>query len=49
MLRGNWRGQALGSGTDAWKYWDERRAGHLSQGAMAGRWRRHRAQRTAPA
>jgi dihydroxy-acid dehydratase len=29
MLRGNWRGQTLGSGTDAWKYWDERRAGNL--------------------
>jgi dihydroxy-acid dehydratase len=31
MLRGNWRGQILGSGTDAWKYWDERRAGHLDE------------------
>ena len=30
MLRGNWQGQALGSGSDAWKYWDERRAGHIS-------------------
>ncbi len=30
MLRGNFRGQALGSGSDAWKYWDERRAGNLS-------------------
>ena len=29
MLRGNWRGQILGSGTDAWKYWDEKRAGLL--------------------
>ncbi len=29
MLRGNWRGQTLGSGTDVWKYWDERRAGTL--------------------
>ena len=29
MLRGNWRGTALGSGSDAWKYWDERRAGNL--------------------
>src|SRR4051812_48063162 len=27
MLRGNWRGQILGSGTDAWKYWDDKRAG----------------------
>ncbi|MBX3525168.1 MAG: dihydroxy-acid dehydratase [Rhodoblastus sp.] len=30
MLRGNWRGQTLGSGSDAWKYWDERRAGNIS-------------------
>jgi dihydroxy-acid dehydratase len=29
MLRGNWRGQTLGSGSDAWKYWAERRAGNL--------------------
>ena len=26
MLRGNWKGKVLGSGSDAWKYWDERRA-----------------------
>jgi dihydroxy-acid dehydratase len=31
MLRGNWRGQTLGSGSDAWAYWDERRAGNLSE------------------
>ena len=30
MLRGNWKGRVLGSGSDAWKYWDERRAGKLS-------------------
>jgi len=30
MLRGNWKGQTLGSGSDAWKYWDERRAGNIS-------------------
>ncbi len=30
MLRGNWRGDALGSGTDAWKYWDEKRAGAIT-------------------
>jgi dihydroxy-acid dehydratase len=29
MIRGNWRGRPLGSGTDVWKYWDERRAGLL--------------------
>jgi dihydroxy-acid dehydratase len=31
MLRGNWKGQTLGSGSDAFKYWDERRAGNISQ------------------
>jgi dihydroxy-acid dehydratase len=30
MLRGNWHGQTLGSGSDAFKYWDERRAGNIS-------------------
>jgi dihydroxy-acid dehydratase len=30
MLRGNWHGQSLGSGSDAFKYWDERRAGKIS-------------------
>lgn len=29
MLRGNWQGKVLGSGSDAWKYWDERRAGNI--------------------
>ena len=36
MLRGNYRGEALGSGSDAWKYWDERRAGKLSEEAWGG-------------
>ncbi len=31
MLRGNWNGQPLGSGTDLWKYWTEREAGNLSE------------------
>ena len=31
MLRGNWRGQQLGSGSDAWKYWTERRAGNITE------------------
>src|SRR6185437_7443240 len=31
MLRGNWNGVTLGSGTDAWKYWAERCAGNLSE------------------
>jgi dihydroxy-acid dehydratase len=29
MLRGHWRGQVLGSGTDVWKYWAEKRAGTI--------------------
>jgi dihydroxy-acid dehydratase len=31
MLRGNFRGEALGSGSDAWKYWDELRAGTVTE------------------
>ncbi|MBV1698470.1 MAG: dihydroxy-acid dehydratase [Hyphomicrobiales bacterium] len=31
MLRGNWRGRPLGSGSDAWKYWDEKRAGRIGE------------------
>ncbi len=31
MLRGNWHGKTLGSGSDVWKYWDERRAGTISE------------------
>jgi len=30
MLRGNWRGTALGSGSDVWKYWAELRAGTIT-------------------
>ncbi|MFO1116702.1 MAG: L-arabinonate dehydratase [Beijerinckiaceae bacterium] len=30
MLRGNWHGKSLGSGSDVWKYWDERRAGNIT-------------------
>jgi dihydroxy-acid dehydratase len=29
MLRGHWRGQILGSGSDVWKYWAEKRAGAI--------------------
>ncbi|WP_224704058.1 L-arabinonate dehydratase [Devosia aquimaris] len=36
MLRGNYAGQSLGSGSDAWKYWDERRAGHVSDDQWRG-------------
>ena len=35
MLRGNWHGRVLGSGSDAWKFWDQRRAGQLSAVAWA--------------
>ena len=31
MLRGNWKGKVLGSGSDVWKYWDERRAGRITE------------------
>jgi len=31
MLRGNWRGGVLGSGSDVWKYWDEKRAGTIDE------------------
>ncbi len=31
MLRGNWAGKQLGSGSDVWKYWDEKRAGNISE------------------
>src|SRR5450631_544246 len=30
MLNGMWRNKPIGSGTDVWKNWDERRAGRLS-------------------
>lgn len=33
MLRGNWRGNVLGSGSDSWKYWDELRAGTIDEQA----------------
>ncbi|RTZ44717.1 dihydroxy-acid dehydratase [Candidimonas sp. SYP-B2681] len=36
MLRGNWKGKVLGSGSDAWKYWDERRAGKISKVEWVG-------------
>jgi dihydroxy-acid dehydratase len=31
MLRGNWHGNVLGSGSDTWKYWDEKRAGNITE------------------
>ncbi|WP_251066345.1 L-arabinonate dehydratase [Streptomyces sp. ISL-36] len=35
MLPGHWRGETLGSGTDMWKYWDEKRAGLIGDAEMA--------------
>ncbi len=35
MLRGNWRGQKLASGTDMWRFWDEKRAGTITGGDWA--------------
>jgi dihydroxy-acid dehydratase len=31
MLRGNFRGDVLGSGSDSWKYWAELRAGNITE------------------
>jgi dihydroxy-acid dehydratase len=31
MLKGHWRESTLGSGSDTWKYWDELRAGRISE------------------
>ena len=36
MLRGNYKGTVLGSGSDGWKYWDERRAGNISKAEWIG-------------
>jgi dihydroxy-acid dehydratase len=36
MLRGNYAGKHLGSGTDGFKYWDERRAGTISKEEWQG-------------
>ena len=30
MIRGNVEGKVLGSGSDSWKFWDERRAGNIT-------------------
>jgi len=35
MLRGNFRGQAVGSGTDVWKFWDDARAGLVGDCELA--------------
>ncbi len=31
MMRGNWAGKTLGSGSDVWKYWAELRAGKITE------------------
>jgi dihydroxy-acid dehydratase len=31
MLRGDWKGKFLGSGSDVWKYWAELRAGNITE------------------
>lgn len=31
MINGNWKGKRLGSGSDSWKYYDELRAGNITQ------------------
>ena len=49
MLRGNWRGKTLGSGSDAWKYWDEKRAGTHQRRGLGRDRGRHRALASAPA
>jgi len=36
MLRGNHQGRILGSGSDAWKFWDDRRAGVITQEDWVG-------------
>jgi dihydroxy-acid dehydratase len=36
MLKGNFNGTTLGSGTDAWKYWMERCAGNLDECGLRG-------------
>ena len=35
MLRGNFRGQPVGSGTDVWKFWDDARAGLIGDCELA--------------
>ncbi|MEM9355633.1 MAG: L-arabinonate dehydratase [Pseudomonadota bacterium] len=35
MLRGHWAGKSLGSGSDVWKYWDEMRAGKITEAQWA--------------
>ncbi|WP_347558400.1 L-arabinonate dehydratase [Robbsia sp. KACC 23696] len=36
MLRGNWNGRTLGSGSDTWKYWADLRAGKITEEEWKG-------------
>ncbi len=36
MLRGDWAGRILGSGSDTWKYWDDLRAGVITEEEWQG-------------
>ena len=36
MLRGNWNGATLGSGSDTWKYWADLRAGKITEDDWKG-------------
>lgn len=36
MLRGDWAGRVLGSGSDTWKYWDDLRAGVITEQEWKG-------------
>ena len=42
MLRGNWHGKILGSGSDSWKYWAELQAGNITHGGLERHRERHR-------
>ena len=42
MLRGNWHGQVLGSGSDSWKYWAELQAGNDHHAGLERHRERHR-------
>jgi dihydroxy-acid dehydratase len=35
MLRGHWRGRTLGSGSDMWRTWDDKRAGLVDDAQLA--------------
>ncbi len=35
MLRGNYRGTTLGSGTDLWRFWDDKKAGLIGECELA--------------